>query len=883
MLGVRVPAAALPCRTKCPFCSAEHQFTVYQDPVYSGQWTHCQGCNWAGDIIELAAEVWKTDVKVASRRLLADGLFHLDAHHLDRLVDAYRDQFVNYRRKITAFWERSRTSARIGESGEIRALLTRINIPPDVDLGAWQRHGGRFIGAANRKEVEDSLRVSDLPRQTPSADGGRRRTFVGNGWGDVLVVPAFDLPGRIRSFAFIGRRGRPDEDVVVRPIRGNTGSRTKELGLAMLPAAFGASRVVIADELIPALRKQHQHLQDHSTPLPLVVRLTDGERRTVSYTSLGGAEPVFWGMRASAELVDLARATHGRVCTEESVTDTATKHLSRIEPARWIDRAFARSKDWAATLEERQRAVGDQEGASEVSAMSLSNDERNEIRTRDDLPTARARMARAESGTGLTVQIGSNLFGEGRDGLRRNGELLVNARLRIDELVTVGGVLYYRGSVGFKDDEIPFVETADKVEKSPLAWMRERVLAAGKGVVVYGKGHGTQITQIAMQLHPPRSVRGADRVGWRGDPAGFVFGDFAVSGDGFDRDAGYPLKAPGTPTAGCLADPLTAADWHALTEPGAVTEMFWAVATAVVANVAAPAYAMPTAAIGLVGTGSGLAARMAGWLGCAAHRVAESHHTATRIAGLLVADEARHGWPVAVPPQSGTTLFRTWAATPTARNSLWVASWHESRAGTMTGEWTRVEADAAGDSTRLVRPAAKLAPSFLQWMCERNLDLGSGPTLTDRVLHAMAKWVLAHGYDATTVLKARAMLDGAAPYASRAAQVAEAFGELAGRLHDEQVLPEAGTTGKRKIPGVVTGPDRVWVPKAVFYRALAGKGLPAPDERTLTTALVEAGVLLGQEDRLDPLLAGWVFSYDWWKDQCASYRETKPGVLRLVS
>lgn len=856
--------------------------------MYSGQWTHCRGCGWAGDIIELAAGVWKTDVKTAARRLSAEGLFHLDAHHLDRLVDAYREQFSNYRRKVNAFWEQCRTSKLVAESGELRSLLARIGLPPDVSVSDWQRHVGRYVGAVSRRDVEDSLRVTDEARQTRCADNGRRRTFVGNGWGDLLVVPAWDLPGRIRSFAFIGRNGRPDEDVTIRPIRGNTGSRTKELGLAMLPSALGVPQAVVADDLLAALRLQHKHLQDSDVPLPLVVRLRTGDRQTTSYAGLGGASPVFWGMKMTPEMVDLARSTGGRVCTEDTVNDTATKHLSRLEPSRWVDRAFARGRDWPAALEERQRAIGDQEGEAEVSAMSLSNDERNEVRSRSELWTTRARLERVETGTGLTVQIGPNLFSEGRDGVRRNGEMVVNARLRIDELVTVGGELYYRGSVGFKDEEIPFVEPAARVEGRTLAWMRERVLAAGKGVVVYGKGHGTQMTQIAMQLHPPRSVRGAERVGWSPDPHGFVFADFMAAADGFHREHGYPLKTEGTPTLGCLPEPLSSSDWLALTEPGETTQMLWAVAAAVVANVVAPAYSLPTAGIGLTGPSAALAARMAGWLGCSGHRAPDNPGPGTRQTGVLAADEARHGWPVVVPPQSHGTLFRIWATSPGSRNSVWSASWHDSRVGVMTGEWTRVEADATGDATNLVRPAAKLVPNFLRWLCQRGLANGTAGGLADRVLHDMSKWVLVNAYDTSTVMKARPLLDSAAPYVDRSARVAEAFGQVVGRMHADGTLTEVtpmarSTAARRRIPGVARDGDRVWVPKTTFYRLLAAKGLPSPDDQALTQDLSEAGVLLGQEDRMDPTVAGWVFSYNWWEDQLVKYRDTVPGTLRLVS
>jgi len=837
-------------------------------------------------MIELAAAVWKTDVRAAANALCNDGKLHLHASQLDAVIDGYEAQFVRYRRKVNDFWKKCQDSKLVAESGELRALMARMGVEPDVNLDQWRKHGGMLAGACHRREAEDGLRVSDEPRRTQSSDNGRLRPFAGNGWADMLVVPAWDLPGRIRAMVFIGRQGRP-EDVVVRPIIGNTGSRLKELGVAMLPVAFDRSTVVVMEDVVEALKMQHKQLRDGGKPLALVVRLKHKDRATKTYAGLAGATPVFWGMRATPELIGLARASGGRVCTEAGVNDTATKHLSRYESQVWVERTIARSRDWMAALEERQKGVGDSEGQAEVAAMSLNADERNEIRGRGDMPATQSRLTRAEAANGLSVQIGGNLFTEGRDGIRRNGEQVVNARLRIDEVITVGGAVYYRGSIGMRDDAVPFLEPQEKVEGKTLPWMRSKVLAAGKGVVVYSKGYGTLITQIAMQLHPPRHVQGADRIGWSGDPAGFVFADFVVTGEGFVREGGYPLREDDTPTVGCVAEPLSAADWAALTKDEPTRAMLWAVAAAVGADVLAPAYGLPTSAIGLVGPSSGLAARMAGWLGCSSFQQPTRHTSATRRAVDLTAEEDRHGWPVVMPTQANAALaFRTWAGSAGVRNSLWQASWYESRAGVLTGDYTRVEADASGDPGELQRPAAKLLPNFLRFLMGRNLRLDEGGPLADRVLAAMAEWVGAESYDTAAIRKAHALLDAAAPYADRANHVARAFGDLVGRLTEDGTLSGVrmmNRSARKKAPVTVRDGDRVWLAKTGLYRALFEKGLPAPDDQALTNALAESGVLLDQEERMDPPIAGWVFSAEWWDSQLDGIRGTTQATLRLVS
>jgi hypothetical protein len=365
-----------------------------------------------------------------------------------------------------------------------------------------------------------------------------------------------------------------------------------------------------------------------------------------------------------------------------------------------------------------------------------------------------------------------------------------------------------------------------------------------------------------------------------------VFADFLATRDGFERDGGFPLRDESTPTVGCDPEPLTDAEWRALTADGDMPELLWAVAAAVAADVVAPAYGLPTASIGAVGPAAGTAMPMAGWLGCAAHRPPDRHGAARKAFDLTV-EESRHGWPVVMPvtPKAGTA-FRTWVGSAGARNSVWQVNWYESRIATLTGDHTRIEADGTGDPVPLQRPAAKLLPNFLRFLLADGLVVGGDGPLAERVLRLMGRWVEAHAYDPGVTVRALGRLDAAAQYADRPAQVARAFGELLGRFAAEGRLAFGRTLAKysrRRQPPVVRDGDRTWLSKVALYRILAEKGLPSPDDQALGNALTEAGVLLAQEERMDPPLSGWVFSTAWWDEHLDTIRGTNRDILRLVS
>ena len=93
-LGVEnIRTTALPQIFHCPGCHAQ-QLHVYDDRVCGGQWAYCRGCNFSGDLIELAAHVWQIDVPAALAKLEALGLF--DVPLTDNEVQSHQQDHVDY-------------------------------------------------------------------------------------------------------------------------------------------------------------------------------------------------------------------------------------------------------------------------------------------------------------------------------------------------------------------------------------------------------------------------------------------------------------------------------------------------------------------------------------------------------------------------------------------------------------------------------------------------------------------------------------------------------------------------------------------------------------------------------------------------------------------
>jgi hypothetical protein len=118
----------------------------------------------------------------------------------------------------------------------------------------WKSRTGRFIGSANRKETDAVLEPTRTANwdavKTKRSGSCPSRNFTGKKWDDLLVIPYWDLPGRICAFLFIGRDGKMHQDVKYKSlIHGSD-----EAGLAMLPALmdgrhshFGHTKFIMCD------------------------------------------------------------------------------------------------------------------------------------------------------------------------------------------------------------------------------------------------------------------------------------------------------------------------------------------------------------------------------------------------------------------------------------------------------------------------------------------------------------------------------------------------------------------------------------------------------------------------------------------------------------
>ena len=292
LLNIDVQVLVLPTTVSCPHCK-RNSLHVYQDITSGGAWHYCSTCKFAGDTIELAASAWKQDITTTVLKLNAHGISFPDNALDPSIIDKYILGHVEYRKGIRALWAAAQERLPLNDTPTIAKLHDKFTAGHTASSITWVRRGKQFLGGCHINDVLRAFRQEKVRNSGPDLDphtlnSGRGRIFKGRGWSDVLVLPYYELPGKIRGFTFIGRDGG-SKDIIYRRVSSGTeglklGADTAayDPGLSMYETMFSyhpkykSTTFVIADPLV-ALRLQLRHLKQSNTPLPICGSYSDGK------------------------------------------------------------------------------------------------------------------------------------------------------------------------------------------------------------------------------------------------------------------------------------------------------------------------------------------------------------------------------------------------------------------------------------------------------------------------------------------------------------------------------------------------------------------------------------------------------------------------------
>ena len=864
----------IPQTVHCPVCG-EDQLYICEDRVLGGQWASCQSCLFAGDLVELAAATWQVEVPGAVARLGHTGLF--PQIPTIKVVDDYVANHVMYRRRLTDFWERASRKPMELASTSTRHLLRQFGLLDQAQSPAWPDEAGRFIGAANRQEVESLFsplsheqqeRVNPNGKTTRRRGGGpgKRRLFRGRDWEDVLVLPYFDVPGRICGFLFIGRDADPDAgDYVFR--RGNLGPGTRtirEAGFGMLAALgdgphpqLGDSVFVVSDPVIGILLKA-QGLREGLHPLPIVLSHFSPEIQTLNLPDqLASQKLIFWNDHSGLRL---AKRCDGSVSKFKISRSEIERRLNHRTPLDWLRLVKKHSTHWSIALREELRTLAPRQAGELLLQLEFTPTEIRNFTIGCD-PELRERLEQCDPHriTRRRVLVSGVSVVETETGweIETTGEKLCNLPIRIEELLTTdGGEAFYRGIVPTSNAVTHITIPASEVKRRGLfQCVHDRLIEQEAGVLNFQPKWNKRSAFIALELNPPTLVTGSSRIGWNPQRRCFMFPKFTISCRGVVDSDVLPLAVDGNEPGRHLERPSRLSRLAVDLLSSATTEVAiaWAMLACIVHNVLAGFMGNRSCGVILDGASAqSTGPAVARVLGCAELNLRQRRPTLTMLERINDGC-TRHAWPTVVRLADGPTkVTADWIDSPGPRNAILSLDRHTALAvGSHPGFFTIRAFEppvALGD---LQKALVQLVPAYIQDVCARRLWIEQGAEHeVFNVLADIRGWFDRQGGDGAAVESARTVLsvDGLAPCNS--------FMDLAFHLRQQgQItyavarweLPDEAPSALVCHSGKNDRPTLMWLCGKAFNRVLARMNAPAMNLAAVEQSFKDAQVWFANE------------------------------------
>jgi hypothetical protein len=734
-----------PSRADCPLCR-RGKMDVFN--AYDGGWFRCAQCKRSGDMIDLASAALGCSYQAAITWL---GRQYLQSPLTCEDIDRHLQTHVAIRARTIAL--RDRAAAHVLErSWWNSALLGRCWFPPEVPFERMVAGPGGVMGIADTVDVERCFSPATMREETrlghrnnPSAHA----VFRGRGWRDVMVFPAYDLPGRISGFHLIGREGAsPDDRLfkgVARYFRGNQYvPPVMEAGLAMHPGVLdtllrGNRHVVAIDDVVLAARLQLRHFERSRLPLPLVAwhdslddrRTKPNGMRVCSYRSwdmLYRFDIAHWMPKFRFSAVMQAMRTSSRVATfgpDEDSDESRRAFLDRLGPEEFIHRVVREARPLQEVLGEHLSRLSDEDVEKLYHAFIAEGRDPEETFAWC-AAAGGARLAAARAKINPRISYYNRGTRSERDGAwfykpRRGAEQqLCDAIVRIDSHTYAkrSEEAYLKGRILRADSVIPFSgQPLSYLEKHGDRWLSDAVRAHDGSELQCHRRLARELVSIAIRFHRPSVEPSFERLGWDGkDGTQYVLPGVLISAlqppsrlENLRYLGPWPRQALATPR------PLRASDFAAVLASNDVNRVFWATAACLVANVLAPQWRLDPLGIALVGAGAQTVGReVAAAIGCAAVSV-----RTPRDFKACWEEEAAHDWPLYVE-RTGRLGFGYrmdfWrGAKEGPRKIVVAAEWPESRALLMQDRWIVVEGMNEGQLSDEQRAfAAWLMPAYLQ-------------------------------------------------------------------------------------------------------------------------------------------------------------------------
>lgn len=849
-------------------------------------------------MIELLSVGWNLSIRAALLKYAAKNSSLPAEVTLPATVERYSREHIESRQRFATFWEEAKQRLLHRPGREIVTLLRQLNLYCEISQERWSAGPGKLLGSASRKSVE-LLFHPGIAKQDHNRISSHRTVFTGRNWQNVLIIPYYQLPGKLSGFVFLGSGailGDSTKGIVYKAIPPVYLAPTKtiNLGLGLLTTVQDAEskwgKIVFAlEDPILALQLQMKQFFQNQRPLPLVTWSDRDDYPPSTWHCLQNKKLVFWPRKFTSRVVGQAKHNNAWISTagpaqdsdrslESYVIDTFNKGLLR--------RIVAKAKRWQKAMASRLGGVSNTEAEELLLKLQLTASELNAVLQECDEETITRvqRLVREDIAEKVTVLNRREVY-ETEQGWYLNSnskskprELLCNAILRIDQVLYNQQTesAYYRGRVLFKGKQIPFCDTQTAVESNTGKWLQQLLLSKKLGLLKYLKSWSPHLVRIAQEFQEPELVESNTTVGWDPENSCFVMPGLTLYDGGRTEETDRSLFRAGGPGWSADHSEFTAEDaaWLSKIEI-TFAAPFWAGIASILGNLFSRICGETRSGIVLVGD-SQTVYRGLSHAGCP---------QAIRAAGLgnaalerkITEVTAEHDWPA---PIGGSyedfSSLRKWVHKAYEQPSIMLfAKRRIGYAMACNGSWNVIDCEAQSEPDGSDNQAAyKLISSYLRHVCSRgvlqwkkSLQEHETPAFQLRILKDLEAFLRRHYKQA----KLPWGLIEACYYPDHPKLNAEAFGLLLASYSMAkkplQLIEQGDTWGNYKIKPLIvdhkSGLLEVPIRSVTRYMRYAQtQTTPQIDMQAVSPRLAFAGLLAdricaGTDDEVWHLDLGW--------------------------
>ena len=697
--------------------------------------------------------------------------------------------------------------------------------------------------------------------------------------GPSLVLPYYDLPGRLTGMLFV----QYNEEFQARrsfvPVSSHI-KRKAEAGYFLLETVLLPSPATlrnayfVTDDPFWLIRVQMGQLKAGLSLLPMAASYGGTEATSTgrNWQSFSPTPRMFHASTYTPEVVSQASSARGYVCVLPPATversPTPARTLNRLADIRY------RAETWQQALEHVLANTNETAAQAFITKLSVDIE-----RLQHFFRTRKHNLSPDFCGRMLTqIERGLSVPGKVQQKrsviIERNGcwwththHQIANAQIRIEQIVhSEKGDRLYVGKIRVGEKELEFADTAARIERMGLLAYAEQHAAAEDILLLYDRTWNARSCMLALRLHEPKISHVSGRAGWNARTNQFCFRNYVIENDGRVTAFPYPQinhDVPDFPDPTPMA-PITI---QPLLTPSHENAYLWTVFAAIAADLVAPIVGREPTMTALSAPGYAAAVTLGASLGCGETRSAASHkHNA--------AVQVRHGLEDAAWPTFATHAFsdiNLCSVVLRMPAGLALVRLPDTTAGLAAGygwQWLRGPVpDKLPDFAAL----RYVLPSYIQHVLERRVALVTRQdSLTAAVLADLAEW-LKDIYGATFNLACAANRLITPNRAHEALMEVVNLGILAGKL---DVLPRPrrkDQTGNY----LLRNKQHWWLNQRALERYCVSAGGIAPNWSVVSDLLAREGVLCGEQTV--HTMPGFLVKKDWcdhyWSDYTHDARE----------